>query len=124
LLKINTTKSPAPITGPGQSQPEKIMSRKTAKKQKPVPRGRQGGRKSKFGTPMISKSFRMREDIWEMIYDGAKAESIKQDRKVSQGEWIMMHLYPPHIWALLNHEPQNDKAEAPSLSEVDPPAAG
>jgi len=78
------------------------MSRKAAKKQKPVPRGRQGGRKSKFGTPMISKSLRMREDTWEMIVDGAAAE------KISQGEWVMSRLYPPHIWALLNHEPQND----------------
>jgi hypothetical protein len=83
------------------------MSRKAAKKQKPVPRGRQGGRKAKFGHPMISKSLRMREDTWEMIYDGAEAESLKQGRKISQGEWLMMQLYPPHIWAMLNHEPQN-----------------
>jgi ABC-type proline/glycine betaine transport system substrate-binding protein len=82
------------------------MSRKAAKKAKPTPRGRQGGRKSKFGTPMISKSLRMREDTWEMIHDGAEAESTKQGRKISQGEWIMMRLYPPHIWAMLNHEPQ------------------
>lgn len=65
----------------------------------PTPRGRQGGRKSKFGTPMISKSLRMREDTWEMIVDGAAAEQI------SQGEWVMRRLYPPHIWALLNHKP-------------------
>lgn len=77
------------------------MSRKAAKKAKPTPRGRQGGRRPKYGVPMISKSLRMREDTWEMIVDGAAAEQI------SQGEWVMRRLYPPHIWAMLNHEPQN-----------------
>ena len=95
------------------------MSRKGAKKQKPVPRGRQGGRKAKFGTPMISKSLRMREDTWEMIHDGAEAESSKQGRKISQGEWVMMRLYPPHIWALLNHKPQNVAAEARRTGDAD-----
>lgn len=77
-----------------------IMSRKAAKKAKPKPRGRQGGRKAKYirpgeqGVEMIKMTFRIRTDIAEQIVDAAAGAGMSKD------EWLMRKVAPRWMAAL------------------------
>lgn len=95
------TKSPAPITEPGLSQPETIMSRSAAKKTKPSGRGgkrENSGRNRKYddGVPMLSKTITMREDVWEIVLDEAERQGL------TRGEWIQRRILPPALVAALD----------------------
>lgn len=77
-----------------------MATKKAAKKATPKPRGRKGGRKSKYGTNLEQRSVRLHPAVWDVI----------DDQPESVGDYITRKIMPPAFLAALMADAQRANA--------------